>query len=458
MLRIKQRIIFGALACIVLMLGGMARAEEATQQEVPMQDVQRFSAAISHIKSFYVEQIKDEKLFEDAIRGMLSGLDPHSDYLNAEEFNDLKVATQGEYGGLGIEITMQDGILKIIAPIDGTPASRAKLQSGDLILKLDNKAVKGLTLRQAVEHMRGQANSDIVLTIYRATAKKNPLLVKLKREVIRINTVTSKLLGDRYGYVRISHFQEPTAGAFAKAVESLRIKASNNKLCGLVLDLRNNPGGLLDTAIEVSDHLIHSEQGKEKVIVMTKGRVAGTEFTANARAGDLMQGAPIVVLINEGSASGSEIVAGALQDNKRGVILGTKSFGKGSVQTVLPLDEKHGIKLTTARYYTPSGRSIQATGIVPDVVVTEAKLAEVEKELEEKYAVKESDLLRHLTAGGDKHNEQQDKAKQELQTLAKDDAQLYHAVVLLQALDVLQEKHKHDPRPEPAAATAASSK
>ena len=419
---------------------GSAPRVSSTAPQVSMEDMRRFSATINHIKNFYVEDVEDEKLFEGAIRGMLTGLDPHSDFLNKEQFKELKMSTTGEYGGLGIEITMHEGLIKIITPIDDTPASRAGIKSGDLIVKLDGRAVKGLSLKDAVKIMRGKPNTEIKMTLFREGAKQSLLQKVLKREKIVIQTVKSKLLDEHYGYVRISHFQEPTAGAFAKAVAELQ-KQAGGQIRGLVLDLRNNPGGLLDAAVDISDHLIHNDgQGQDEVIVITKGRVPGMEYIANAKSGDLITGAPIVVLINSGSASGSEIVAGALQDNQRAVIMGTKSFGKGSVQTVLPLDDEHGIKLTTARYYTPAGRSIQAKGIEPDIVVTNTNVETVEKELENKYAIKESDLMGHLSAEA----KIDDKAKarwEALQKLAKEDNQLYHAVTLLKGMEVLRQKH-----------------
>jgi len=305
-----------------------------------------------------VEEVSDESLFDDAIRGMLTGLDPHSNYLDAEDYKDLKTATSGEFTGLGIEVTMQNGLIKVISPIDGTPAEKAGVKAGDLIVRLNESPVKGMSLREAVNNMRGKKGSSIVLTIARE-GEREPVEIKIVRDTIHIKSVKSRLFKHDIAYVRISHFQSPTPKDFLKEIRKLQ-KKTNGKLSGLIIDLRNNPGGLLDAAIQVSDAFIHNDKrGDDELIVYTKGRLPGSEFRASANPGDILNGKPIVVLINEGSASGSEIVAGALQDNNRAILLGTKSFGKGSVQTVLPLDDSRAVKLTTALYYTPSGRSIQ---------------------------------------------------------------------------------------------------
>ncbi len=409
-------------------------ASSKEKNKLPLEDVQRFSTTISHIKNFYVEPVDDKDLFEDAIRGMLKGLDPHSAYLDKDEFNDLKVSTNGEYGGLGIEISQEDGYVKVVSPIDDTPAAKAGIEAGDLIVKVDNKPIKGMSLKQAVKLMRGKAGAPIKLTVIRKKTKK-PLVFNLKREIIQIRTVKAKLYDKKYGYVRISHFQSPTAGLLEKEVMKLRHKAGG-KLSGLVLDLRNNPGGLLDSAIKISDFFVHDSKLNNKLLVYTKGRAPGSEYQAHATAGDIIKGAPIVILINEGSASGSEIVAGALQDHKRAVVIGTKSFGKGSVQTVLPLDEHHGMKLTTARYYTPKGRSIQAHGITPDIVVESMKVADVDNEVDKELSLKEADLQGHLA-----HESKKDEGimnSAEDKKLAKSDYQLYQALNILKGLAILQ--------------------
>ena len=458
----KDWIVTLLLACFMLAMTGSVSAaakaratSSATSQDsvLPLEEVQRFSTTISHIKNFYVEPIEDKKLFEDAIRGMLTGLDPHSNYLNKEEFADLKVSTSGEYGGLGIEITMDDGYVKVISPLDDTPAQLAGIKAGDLIVKIDGKPVKGMTLREAVKHMRGKAGKSIKLTIMRKKAKKNPLVFKLVRKMIHIRTVKSKLYDKTFGYIRISHFQSPTAKDLYRAVKKLK-KQAGGKLQGVILDLRNNPGGLLDSAIDISDSFLNVKQDEKQLIVFTKGRAPGSEYEAHATPGDLVKGAPIVILINEGSASGSEIVAGALQDHKRGIVVGTKSFGKGSVQTVLPLDEEHGLKLTTARYYTPKGRSIQADGIKPDIVVEALQLSEVEDAVAKELSITEADLQGHLE--NDKHkpsmtknkkgkHANQDKAEMRLidKKLAKKDYQLFEALNILKGLSIL---HHHHPK------------
>lgn len=432
-----------------------ARAASQDNSALPIDEVQRFSTTISHIKNFYVEPVDDKKLFEDAIRGMLTGLDPHSNYLNKEEFKDLKVSTSGKYGGLGIEITMEDGYVKVISPLDDTPAYIAGIKPGDLIVKIDGKPVKGMSLRQAVKQMRGLAGQSIKLTVVRKSAKKNPIIFKLVRKMIKIRTIKGKLFDKDYGYIRVSHFQSPTAKDLMLEVNKLQKKAGG-KLRGVVLDLRNNPGGLLDSAIDISDAFIHAKSSQKKLLVFTKGRAPGSEYEAHATAGDVIQGAPIVVLINEGSASGSEIVAGALQDHKRGIIIGTQSFGKGSVQTVLPLDEHHGMKLTTARYYTPLGRSIQAHGIKPDIVVEEMKFSDVNNDVQKELGVHEADLTGHLENHEDSKETSQkveapsaakavsdEPASSADKKLAKSDYQLYQALNLLKGLAILhQQKHK----------------
>jgi len=423
-----------------------SNSPDKNSQALPIKDVQRFTTALSQIKNYYVEPVTDQELFEDAIRGMLAGLDPHSSYLDEEDFNDLKTSTSGEFTGLGIEVTLEDGLIKVISPIDDTPAQKAGIESGDLIVRLDTTPVRGLSLREAVSKMRGKKGSSIILTVVREGEKK-PLEIKVTRDVIQIQSVKSRLFPDNIGYVRISHFQSPTPKDFVKALNQLKQDA-HGKLTGLILDLRNNPGGLLDAAIEISDTIIHNDQkGDEELIVYTEGRLPGSEFQAIANPGDLLKGAPIVVLINNGSASGSEIVAGALQDNNRAILLGTKSFGKGSVQTVLPLDDKRAVKLTTALYYTPSGRSIQATGIEPDILVENIKLPTKEKS-SNLNSISESQLSGHLANANDEEGDaekaqsKEDIAKAELEKENKEllakDYQLHEAFNLIKGLSILK--------------------
>jgi len=321
-----------------------------------------FGDVFERVKSEYVEPVKDRDLVENAINGMLTGLDPHSSYMNAKAFRDMQVQTRGEFGGLGIEVTQENGFIKVISPIDDTPASRAGMKPGDLILALDGQTVQGLTLNDAVDKMRGPPNSKIKLTI-RREGQDAPLDLALTREVIRIQVVKSRLEGGDVAYLRVTSFNEQTDSGLRKALATLK-QQSGDKLRGVVLDLRNNPGGLLDQAVAVSDDFI--DQGE---VVSTRARHPEDSQRWNAKSGDISNGLPMVVLINGGSASASEIVAGALQDHQRAILLGTRSFGKGSVQTVIPLAGNGAMRLTTARYYTPSGRSIQGLGISPDVEV-----------------------------------------------------------------------------------------
>jgi carboxyl-terminal processing protease len=323
-----------------------------------------FGDVFERVRSDYVEVPDDSKLIESAINGMLAGLDPHSSYMDPKSFRDIQVQTRGEFGGLGIEVTMEDGLIKVVAPIDETPAAKAGILANDLITKLDDDQVQGMTLNQAVEKMRGPINTKIKITIMRKGQEK-PIEVSLTREVIRVRSVRSQVEGDDVGYIRMTQFTEKTTDGLKNAISDITAKMSNDKLKGYILDLRNNPGGLLDQAISVSSAFI--QRGE---IVSTRGRNPEETQRFTARGGDLTKGKPLIVLINGGSASASEIVAGALQDQKRATILGTRSFGKGSVQTIIPLGSDNGaLRLTTARYFTPSGRSIQAKGIVPDIEV-----------------------------------------------------------------------------------------
>ena len=329
-----------------------------------------FGEVFERVRSDYVENVTDEQLIEAAINGMLTALDPHSSYMNAKSFRDMQVQVRGEFGGLGIEVTMENGLVKVVSPIDDTPAAHAGLKPGDFITQIDSEPVLGMTLNDAVEHMRGPVGSDIKLGIRREG--RDPFDVTMKRAVVKIQSVKSQLQGDDVGYIRITSFNEQADSGVKNAVKELKAKAGG-KLVGLVLDLRNNPGGLLDQAVAVSNDFL--AQGE---IVSTRGRHSEDAQRYNAQApGDLTNGLPMVVLINGGSASASEIVAGALQDHHRAVLLGTRSFGKGSVQTIIQLPGHGAMRLTTARYYTPSGRSIQAKGIVPDITVEPAKIERV---------------------------------------------------------------------------------
>lgn len=389
---------FVAGALLTLQLPAMA--DRDARVGLPIEDLRTFAEVYNAIKQGYVEPVEDKKMITNAISGMVSNLDPHSTYLDADAFKDLQVGTQGEFGGLGIEVGMEEGLVKVISPIEDTPAFRAGIKSGDLIFKLDETPVKGLTLTEAVKKMRGKPRTAIKLTILRKGETK-PLELSLTREVIKVQSVKSKMVEPGYGYIRVTQFQETTGPNLAKHVSDL-YKSGN--LQGLVLDLRNDPGGLLNMAISVSSAFLPAG----KPVVSTDGRLPDSKRSYAARPEDYLgrsgfgddylrnlpaavKDVPMVVLINGGSASASEIVAGALQDHKRAIVMGTQSFGKGSVQTVLPLPGNTAIKLTTARYYTPSGRSIQAKGIVPDIVVNETPNGDVSRPL-----IREADLARHL--------------------------------------------------------------
>jgi carboxyl-terminal processing protease len=328
-----------------------------------------FSEVFERVRADYVEDVTDEQLIEYAIQGMLSTLDPHSSYLNAESFGDMRVQTKGEFGGLGIEVTMENGFVKVVSPIDDTPAFHAGVQPGDYITHIDGEAILGLSLNDAVDKMRGPVGTDLTVTIRRGDTE--PFEVTITRDVIKIQSVRSRI-EDNVGYIRITTFNQQTMPGLQQAVQEIKAEAGT-ELRGYVVDLRNNPGGLLDQAVEVSDAFI--DQGE---IVSTRGRAADDAQRFNATPGDLADGLPVIVLINGGSASASEIVAGALQDHRRGIVMGTKSFGKGSVQTIIPLGLSGAMRLTTARYFTPSGRSIQALGIDPDIVVEQATVAQAE--------------------------------------------------------------------------------
>ncbi|ABQ56748.1 S41 family peptidase [Legionella pneumophila serogroup 1] len=402
-------------------------------KRIPLEDVQRFSNAIGEIKKYYVKPVDDKELFDNAIRGMLTGLDPHSSYLNEEEFKELQTSTSGEFGGLGIEVTMEEGVVKVITPLVDTPAFKAGIKSGDYIIKLGKESVQGLSLKDAVNLMRGKPGTTIELTILRKGVNK-PLTFDLIREVIQIKSVKSKMLSEGYGYIRLTQFQALTGKDMIKAIEQLKQQAGG-KLKGLVLDLRNNPGGLLDSAIQVSDAFLGNDKaGKQEMIVYTEGRLPGSKFTALANPGDVLDNAPIVVLINNGSASASEIVAGALKDNKRAIILGTKSFGKGSVQTVLPLDGKTGIKLTTALYYTPSGVSIQAKGIIPDIVVEEVDVPKNAVKKDTLAGFTEADLNGHLINKDNSENTESKNNQIQTGDLIHEDYQLYAALTVLEGM------------------------
>ena len=456
----------GLVAGVLISMHFAAVAEkDSAVTALPIEELRSFAEVFGRIKSDYVEPVSDKKLITEAITGMLSGLDPHSTYLDAEGFKELQVGTQGEFGGLGIEVGMEDGLVKVISPIEDTPAFLAGVKTGDLILKLDDTLVKGLTLNDAVKRMRGKPGSNIVLTILRKSEPR-PLTITITRAVIKVQSVKSKLVDPGYAFVRVTQFQEHTGENLATALEKL-LKESKNELKGLVLDLRNDPGGLLTGSVAVSAAFLP----KDALVVYTEGRTEDAKMRLSASPQDYLRGTgksdylknlpevfkklPMVVLINGGSASASEIVAGALQDHKRAVIMGTQSFGKGSVQTILPLGNNTAIKLTTARYYTPKGRSIQATGIVPDIIAEDPATATQDNS----FRLREADLDKHLTNGNKKDEPAEAPAKPAVAPKAtpkskdgepakpvitefgtKNDAQLNQALNLLKGMNILQGK------------------
>lgn len=442
----------GMVAGVMISLNFSANADRSTQVPLPVDELRAYADVFNAIKQGYVEPVEDKKLITDSISGMLSGLDPHSAYLDAEAFKDLQVGTQGEFGGLGIEVGMEDGFVKVISPIEDTPAFRAGVMAGDLIVKLDDTPVKGMSLNDAVKRMRGKPRTDITLTIMRK-GESRPIVLTLTREVIKVQSVRSKVIEPGFGYLRVAQFQENTAAA---VVDHLNKLAAEGEMQGLVLDLRNDPGGLLHGAVGVSAAFLPANT----LVVSTDGRTEDAKREYRAIPADYLRGTrndflrglpaaakdvPMVVLVNAGSASASEIVAGALQDHKRATVMGTQTFGKGSVQTILPLNNNTAIKLTTARYYTPSGRSIQAKGIEPDIVVEESANGSGRR-------MREADLQGHL--GNDKDPEAEARLKAEgarapadgadeaepvrFELAGENDFQLQQAIRLLKGEQIVQ--------------------
>lgn len=423
-----------AVLFCLLITGLCARAETVNDTEtgeLPVDEIRAFAEVFAKIKKDYVENVEDSVLLEYAIRGMLEGLDPHSSYLDEEAYLNLQEGTSGEFGGLGIEVGMEDGFIKVISPIDDTPAQKAGLQAGDLIIRLDETPVKGMSLNDAVSRMRGEPGTDITLTIIRDGADK-PLKVTITRDVIKVKSVRTQILEPGFGYLRISHFQSRTAEDARAALQELQ-QDNDGRLEGLILDLRNNPGGILSAAVGVSDLFL--DKG---LIVYTEGRIDDSKLRFNAKPADLLDNAPVVVLVNAGSASASEIVAGALQDHKRAIIMGQKTFGKGSVQTVLPVSNAAALKLTTARYYTPSGRSIQVSGIEPDVALVRVKVESLEDE--EQNFITEENLSRHLDNNTEENQDEDEEAAQTGQdtvTRLTEDYALQQALNVLKGLQIL---------------------
>lgn len=415
-------------ACLasLLCLHLPATAEEAfsdsENDQLPYEDIGVFTEVFEQIRLHYVTEVSDQELLEYAIRGMLEGLDPHSAYLNKNDYSELQESTKGEFAGLGLEVTLESGFIKVVAPIDDTPAQKAGIQAGDLIIQLDGQSTKGLTLDNSIDLMRGKEGSEITLTLLRE-GEKQPITLTLKRAIIKIRSVKSRTLEPGFGYLRIAQFQQNTAADVQEHIERL-LKNNNQKLDGLIIDLRNNPGGVLTSAVDICNFFLN-----DGVIVYTEGRHPESREDFYATKEELLAGKPIVILINSGSASASEIVAGAMQDHKRALIAGTTSFGKGSVQTILPLPRDRAIKLTTARYYTPSGRSIQAEGIQPDILIQPARVTPVESGLQ----IKEANLNKHL-----ENPENDITQSQPSSELIKQDYQLYEALNLLKAVHLSQ--------------------
>ena len=455
-------VVIGAVLGVTISLNYPAIAEKETKPQLPLDELRTFAEVYGKIKSDYVEPVEDKKLINEAINGMLTGLDPHSSFLDVEGFKDLQAGTQGEFGGLGIEVGMEDGLVKVVSPIEDSPAFKAGIKTGDLIMQLDDKLVKGMTLNDAVKIMRGKPNTPIKLTILRRGENK-PLYITLVRAIIKTQSVKYKLPEPGYAYLRVTQFQEHSAEDLAKAIKALHDQ-NKGPLKGLVLDLRNNPGGLITAAVGITAAFVP----KDALVVYTEGRTedAKMHLTANAanyarggEAGDFLKDlpadiktVPMVVLINGGSASASEIVSGALQDHKRAVIMGTQSFGKGSVQTVLPMNNGTAIKLTTARYFTPNGRSIQAKGIVPDIVVEDATVSTAEQGMN----LREADLSNHLSNPTDaeattkdaqkpatvKKDDKQSSDKSPMEAGTKTDYQFMQAINLLKGIDILAPSKK----------------
>jgi carboxyl-terminal processing protease len=435
----------GAIIGVLISLNLPVFADKVEKNNLPIDELRTFAEVFGKIKSDYVEPVEDKKLINEALNGMLTGLDPHSSFLNVEDFKDLNQATQGEFGGLGIEVGMEDGFVKVISPIEDSPAYKAGLKSGDLIMKLDEASTKGLTLNDSVKKMRGKPGTSIVLTVLRKGETK-PLTFNLVRAVIKSQSVKGKLTEPNYAYVRIAQFQEHTGEDLAKLLKNLR-QQNKTPLKGILLDLRNNPGGLLNAAVGVSAAFLP----KGDLVVYTEGRAQDSKMHLTAVPADYLKGGgkddylkdlpedirttPMAVLVNNGSASASEIVAGALQDHKRALIVGMQSFGKGSVQSILPMNNGTAIKMTTARYFTPNGRSIQAKGIVPDIIVDDGS--------DPSFMTKEADLTNHLSNPKDAEEEKKktsDTPSGPIEPGSKADKQFQEAMNILKGLQIIQNK------------------
>ena len=427
---IFKKLLFMILLVFITSKLTLANTEEEKDVDVlPLNEIRTFTEIFSKIKNDYVENINDKKLLENAIRGMLRGLDPHSAYLDKEAYKELQEGTSGKFGGLGIEVGYEDGFVKVISPIDDTPAQRAGVKAGDLIIKLDGKSVKGISLMEAVKMMRGKPGSEIVLTILREGEEK-PFNLPVVRDVITVKNIKSETIEPGLMYIRISNFQIHTVDDMRKSLKKLKNENTDN-LKGLVLDLRNNPGGLLNAAVGVSDLFLNNG-----LIVYTEGRIKDSKLKFTAKPTEVFKNIPIIVLVNGGSASASEIVAGALQDHKRAIIMGERTFGKGSVQTILPMSDETALKLTTARYYTPSGRSIQASGIEPDMIVKNIQFNITNSNNMNNGLIKEADLSGHLDNEIAENNIDIDKKAESNSSLVENDYQLYEAINVLKGLSI----------------------
>lgn len=433
---LSRHVLLGVLLGVLLAAGAIdfnhrleASATPApSQSPLPLSDLQKFAAILERVRSQYVEEVSDSKLLENAIRGMLNGLDPHSSYMDADEFKEMQITTSGRFGGLGIQVQADEGFIRVVAPLDDTPAKRAGIQARDLIIRIDDRSVQGMDLEEAVKLMRGDPGTSLTLTLVRE-GRDTPFKVKLTREVIKVASVKSRLLDEGIGYLRVTQFAAEATNEASKALEQLH-KEAKGSLKGIVLDLRNNPGGLLSDAVSMSDLFLNSGR-----IVYTKGRVPDSRQDFDATPGDVLHGAPMVVLVNQGSASAAEIVAGALQDNHRALVMGWSTFGKGSVQTVMPLPTGDAIKLTTARYYTPNGRSIQADGIHPDIVLPTLTVSGENKEASI-ATTREADLRGRLS-GPEVAGRFKDMDRAQFsQKLAQEDYVIYEALNLLRALSI----------------------
>jgi len=414
---------------------------KAKRQPLPKKEIKRFVSAIAVIKHYYIHKVSDNKLFSNAIRGMVSRLDPHSSFLDENDLRELRTTISGKFVGIGVELTSENGALRVISPLEGTPAFRAGIKANDLIIKIDGKLVQNMTLTEAVKHIKGPKGTKVSLTIIRK-GDKSPRVLSITRDIVKLVTVKKKMLENGFGYVRITFFQGPVDKSLRKYIRQLKAQA-NGKLKGFILDLRSNPGGLLDVSAKVADTFLDPNRTKKykNLIVYTEGRIKGSDVRLKASPSDMIPGVPLVVLINGGSASASEIVAGALQDYKRAIIMGSRSFGKGSVQTILPIGDNSAIKLTTALYVTPAGRVIQAQGIMPDVTVPDLKVSE--KNIKGLIDLDESDYRNHLnnksTTKRDvaKIKQLKEQRKKEL-ALAKDDYQMYEALMMLKGMHAVQ--------------------